>query len=99
MNRDFRLMLAILDADWRPCDLLPFHQEWGIVMRHLLESERNWIALLQRRRPTACALPDSRDIALTRTLAHSLRPLDLRLADHVIEAGNARFSFRAAGLL
>ncbi|MBU0773715.1 MAG: hypothetical protein KKH54_00635, partial [Alphaproteobacteria bacterium] len=44
-------------------------------------------------------LPRPADIALTRTLARRLRPLDMRLADHMIEAGESRFSFRAAGLL
>ncbi|SCW67995.1 RadC-like JAB domain-containing protein [Sphingobium faniae] len=39
------------------------------------------------------------DIALTRALCRHLRPLDIILADHVIDARNDRFSFRAAGLL
>ena len=37
--------------------------------------------------------------ARTRAIIRSLRPLDLRLADHLIEARDQRFSFRAAGLL
>ncbi|MCI4589324.1 hypothetical protein MOK15_04315 [Sphingobium sp. BYY-5] len=99
MGGDNQLMIAILDQDWRPRHVLPVGQEWHQLLQHLLADESSWIALFQRRRAGETPLPRPADIALTRSLARSLRPLDLRLADHVIRAGQARFSFRGAGLL
>lgn len=43
--------------------------------------------------------PSAADIVTTRLLCRILRPLQLRLADHVIMAGPHRFSFRENGLL
>ncbi|QGP78243.1 JAB domain-containing protein [Sphingobium sp. CAP-1] len=99
MTHDGGLLLALLDEDWRPRHMLPLRQEWHLLLPRLLADEGSWIALLQRRDPGESPLPRPTDIVLTRNLARSLRPLDLRFADHVIAAGEARFSFRAAGLL
>ncbi len=93
------LALAILDGDWRPQRLLTLRQDWHGLLHHLLRDEGSWVALIQRRNDRASPLPRLGDVALTRTVARSLRPLDMMLADHVIHAGEMRFSFRAAGLL
>lgn len=69
------------------------------MLPDLLMDESRWIALMQRRPSEPVAAPRPADIALTRAIIRSLRPLDLRLADHLIEARDHRFSFRAAGLL
>ena len=64
--------------------------------RRLLPVRGSWSAVLPD-----LLMDESRpaDIALTRAIIRSLRPLDLRLADHLIEARDQRFSFRDAGLL
>lgn len=99
MTQDGGPLIALLDDHWRPRQIWPLRQDWRPLLQRLLADEGSWIALLQRRGPQESPLPRPVDIALTRALARSLRPLDLRLADHVIEADIARFSFRAAGLL
>jgi DNA repair protein RadC len=43
--------------------------------------------------------PSASDIATTRILCRILRPLEIRLCDHLISAGDQLFSFRAHGLL
>lgn len=43
--------------------------------------------------------PSPDDILTTRLLCRVLKPLHIRLADHVIYAGERRFSFRQQGLL
>ena len=91
--------LAVLDSEWHPRLLLPITSDWLGVMQQLIRSEGDWIALLQRRPTTVSAMPSPKDIQLTRDLYRQLRPLDMRLADHLITAGKDRFSFRAAGLL
>lgn len=92
-------MLAILDPMWRARCYLPLRQDWRKIVARLIADDATWVGLVQRRPPGVSALPDRRDIALTRALVRSLRPLDLCLADHLIQAGPRRFSFRDAGLL
>lgn len=91
--------LLILDAAWQPRDHVPLADDWRTVIGRLLELEGRWLALHQQRSGDIPALPRPADIALTRALTRRLRPLDMRLADHMIVAGESRFSFRAAGLL
>lgn len=55
--------------------------------------------LIAHNHPGGDARPSKRDIEETRRLERVLFPLSVRLADHVIIAGGARFSFREAGLL
>ncbi len=43
--------------------------------------------------------PSTADIRTTRLLCRMLTPLRISLVDHIIYAGNARFSFREQGLL
>jgi DNA repair protein RadC len=49
--------------------------------------------------PSGSAWPSRADREATRRIALALRALEVRLFDHVIVAGGARWSFRAAGLL
>lgn len=93
------LDLLILDRTWRPRDRVPLAHDWRTVIGQLLALEGRWLAIHQQRPGDTPALPRPADIALTRALTRRLRPLDMRLADHMIEAGESRFSFRAAGLL
>ncbi len=99
MSGPAALAVTILDDSWRPRRLLPVRGSWSAVLPDLLMDESRWIALMQRRPSDPVAAPRPADIALTRAIIRSLRPLDLRLADHLIEARDQRFSFRAAGLL
>ena len=98
LDRD-TLLIAMLDHDWRPRRIVPLQREWRDTFRQLLGADIRWLALIQQRSVEASPLPRPDDIMLTRTLARRLRPLDMKLADHVIHAGKSRFSFRAAGLL
>ncbi|MEC3911373.1 JAB domain-containing protein [Sphingobium sp. CR2-8] len=97
-DRDM-LLLALLDEDWRPYNIVPLRQDWRGAFGRLLDADGRWLALIQQRPVHACPKPRPDDIMLTRTLARRLRPLDMKLADHIIHAGETRFSFRSAGLL
>lgn len=91
--------LIILDDQWRPCRAEPIVADWRTPFARLVALECRWIVLHQSRRPSRNIDPGHNDIMLTRTLVRWLRPFDIRMADHIIRAGDARFSFRAAGLL
>ncbi len=99
MSASSLLAIATLDAEWRVRTLLPLAMGWSDIVSRLVRDEGSWVALIQQRpgRGTPAPLPD--DILFTRALLRSLRPLDIRLADHVIASGKERFSFREAGLL
>lgn len=56
-------------------------------------------ALLCHNHPGAEAKPSQADIKMTAALVALLKPLQMRLDDHIIIAGGQGFSFRAAGLL
>lgn len=49
--------------------------------------------------PSGVAEPSQPDEAITRVLERALLLFDVRLADHLIIAGNTYFSFRESGLL
>ncbi|WP_231923373.1 JAB domain-containing protein [Sphingobium cloacae] len=91
--------LVILDEQWRPLHRLPPQDDWRTTVKELLRYGSRWLALYQRRSMEGVAQLRPSDIALTRSLCRRLRPLDIVLADHVIDARDDRFSFRAAGLL
>lgn len=93
------LDLLILDPAWRPCHRVPLAGEWRGILRCVLDHDGRWLALYQQRGTSLGPFPAAADIALTRTLSRRLRALDMQLADHLIRAGEKRFSFRAAGLL
>ncbi len=93
------LHLIILDDHWRPRRAERIAHDWRAPIARLVEQDCRWIALHQSRHPPLAPDPYREDIMLTRSLARWLRPFDMRLADHIIRAGDIRFSFRAAGLL
>ncbi|BBD97345.1 hypothetical protein SAMIE_1008460 [Sphingobium amiense] len=92
-------MLAVLDAAWRPQRMVPLDAGWQGALMRLMMDEESWVAIIQRRASTLSPAPRAADLMLTRSLFRSLHPLGIGLADHVIEAGHDRFSFRTAGLL
>lgn len=93
------LVIAILDEEWRLRRTVPLDTCWQDALRRLLADEGSWVAIIQRRAPTLSSSPGPADLVLTRSLFRSLRALGIGLADHIIEAGHDRFSFRSAGLL
>lgn len=99
MQGDVEIALVILDDHWRPLHRLHPHEDWRSTARQLLLFKSRWLALHQRRKRDRIATLRPSDIVLTRSLYRRIRPLGMLLADHVIDARNDRFSFRAAGLL
>lgn len=93
------LHLIILDDHWCPRRAERIARDWRAPIARLVAQDCRWIALHQSRPPPLGPDPQSDDIMLTRALARWLRPFEMRLADHIIRAGDTRFSFRAAGLL
>jgi DNA repair protein RadC len=55
--------------------------------------------ILEHSHPSGDPRPSQTDIVVTRSLCAMLRPLRLRLIDHVIWAGDRHYSFRANGLM
>ena len=96
---DPHLIIAILDEEWRLRRTVPLDAGWQDALLRLLVDEGSWVAIIQRRAPTLSPRPCPADLMLTRSLFRSLRALGIGLADHIIEAGHNRFSFRSAGLL
>lgn len=96
MHKMAGLELWILDAAGRRCERLAAGEGWACIVRWLITADADRIALHQQRSVPA---PDAADIILTRGIARRLRPLDIRLTDHVIVTPAGRFSFREAGLL
>ncbi|WP_242130445.1 JAB domain-containing protein [Sphingobium sp. Sx8-8] len=97
MNGTASLHLLILDQQWRPLHRLAADQDWRTAVAAMLQWDSRWIAIEQER-PDG-HLPQWADIRLTRAVSKRLRAMEITLADHVIHSGNARFSFREAGLL
>ena len=56
-------------------------------------------AVLCHNHPDGEARPSAADVQMTKALAALLRPLSIRLVDHMITAGSAAFSFQQNGLL
>ena len=96
MRKSGGLELWILDAAGRRCARLAPGEGWPGLVRWLIAADADRISLHQQRILPA---PHAADIALTRSIARRLRPLDIRLTDHVIVTPAGRFSFREAGLL
>ena len=68
------------------------------IIRQAVMHDARWI-LMHHSHPSGDPHPSRGDILATRELARALRPLDIRIIDHVISAGEASYSFRAHGLL
>ncbi len=93
------LHLLLLDEQWQPRRRVALDEDWRATMDILLRCDSSWLVIEQRRDEAAAPLPRSSDIRLTRSLRRRLRPMEIRIADHIIEGAQGRFSFREAGLL
>jgi len=71
---------------------------YRMIVAAVLEHDCSGV-ILHHSHPSGDPRPSRNDIVVTRTLWSILRPLDVRLYDHVIVSGGASFSFRAEGLL
>lgn len=91
--------LVILDQEWRPLRRVDGRGDWRDIMVQLLQDDGDWIVIEQQRAHDPSPLPNWDDIRLSRAISRRLRPMEVKLADHVIHGGSTRFSFREAGLL
>ncbi|WP_336960274.1 JAB domain-containing protein [Sphingobium aquiterrae] len=72
--------------------------DWSLVMGDMLVFGARFL-ILQHNHPSGDPSPSMSDIVVTRSLCAMLRPLRLKLIDHVIWAGDRHYSFRANGLM
>jgi DNA repair protein RadC len=72
--------------------------DWSLVMGDMLVFGARFM-ILEHSHPSGDPRPSQTDIVVTRSLCAMLRPLRLRLIDHVIWAGDRHYSFRANGLM
>lgn len=91
--------LLILDQQGQPLRRLDGSSDWRAITSELLRVGGQWLVIEQRRAADPSPLPRWEDIRLSRAISRRLRPIDVKLADHVIQSGAGRFSFREAGLL
>ncbi len=78
------------------------HHSLAIDLAHLLPRLLACpckLVILHHSHPSGRIEPSEADITATRAFAGLLRLLGMRLHDHVIQGGQARFSFRAEGLI
>ena len=68
------------------------------ILRDVLDKDPHALVLVHNH-PSGDPRPSATDRATTQTLCAMLRPLGVRLADHIILAGDERISFRDLGLL
>ena len=104
--RQERLAVAYFDAAGMLLELqLSGSGHQAVVafpMRHIVQSAMSRGAasvMLAHNHPSGCAEPSATDRQLTRRLAAALRPLDIRVLDHIIFGDNGVTGFRARGLL
>jgi DNA repair protein RadC len=74
--------------------MLPWREVVAVALEHGSRA-----LVLHHSHPCCDASPSSTDIVTTRSICRMLRPLRIRLLDHVIWSQAGRFSFREAGLL
>ncbi|MDA8164490.1 MAG: DNA repair protein RadC [Desulfobacteraceae bacterium] len=77
-------------------------KEAAVHPRHVVEEairHRAASVILAHNHPAGTAKPSQQDHALTRTLVQALGPLDIKVLDHIIVAGEETFSFTREGLL
>lgn len=89
----------LLDNDWRPLRRVDGNEDWRNIIQELLLRGSQWLVIEQQRLDQRSPYPCWSDIHLSRTISRRLRPMEVRLADHVIQGSGDQFSFRAAGLL
>jgi DNA repair protein RadC len=71
-------------------------------LRRIVADALRWNAtalVLSHNHPSGDPRPSRHDILATSQLSRIVNPLGIRVHDHIVTAGDARFSFRAAGLL
>jgi len=93
------MQYLLLDDDGRPLRRISATAGWSRVVHELLEHGSQWLVIEQQRLDGQPLAPQWEDIRLSRAICRQLRPMDVKLADHVIQGRDDRFSFRAAGLL
>ena len=77
-------------------------KEASVHPRHVVEEairHRAASVILSHNHPAGTAKPSQPDHTLTRTLVQALGPLDIKVLDHIIVAGEETFSFAREGLL
>ena len=93
------IRFLLLDDQWRPLRRVDGNQDWRHLMQELLMRGSHWLIVEQVRPTERSPHPRRDDIRLARSIARRLRPLEVKLADHIIRGSRDQFSFRAAGLL
>ncbi|WP_062120774.1 MULTISPECIES: JAB domain-containing protein [Sphingobium] len=99
MNPTESTQFLLLDNDWRPLRRVTADDGWHCVVHELLKLDSQWLIIEQQRFDDQAPVPRWDDIRLSRAISRRLRPMDVKLADHVIRGSGDQFSFRAAGLL
>lgn len=94
-----RIEIFALDDDWQLLGRVDAGSDWPAIVAALLRMDSAWLVIEQQRLDAPSPLPRREDISLSRSLATRLRPMEMRIADHVIRNRKSRFSFRQAGLL
>jgi len=77
-------------------------KEASVYPRHVIEEAIRYRAasvILAHNHPTGRAKSSQQDHRLTRLLVQALGPLDIKVLDHIIIAGNQAFSFAREGVL
>ena len=93
------MQLLALDGQGRLMSRMDGSADWRDIVSELLRLDSQWLVIEQWRSDDPVPAPRGEDIRIARALSRRLRPLEMKLADHVIEGDGARFSFREAGLL
>lgn len=77
-------------------------KEAAVYPRHVVEEairHRAASVILAHNHPAGTTKPSQQDHHITRTLVQALGPLDIKVLDHIIVAGNQAFSFTREGLM
>lgn len=93
------LHLLLLDEQWQPRHRIEVGSDWHATVDTLLQSDSQWLVIEQQRNDQPVPHPSWSDIRLTRALSKRLRPIEIRVADHIIRGALGHFSFRESGLL
>jgi len=77
-------------------------KEATVYPRHVIEEAIRYRAafvILAHNHPAGTAKPSQQDHQLTRSLVQALGPMDIKVLDHIIVAGDQAFSFAREGVL
>ncbi|ANI78737.1 MULTISPECIES: JAB domain-containing protein [Sphingobium] len=89
----------LLNDEWTPIHRVSADDDWREVVHELLQHDSQWLVIEQQRFDDQSPAPRWADIRFSRAISRRLRPIEVKLADHVIQGRGHHFSFRAAGLL